>query len=269
MPSSTRSSTSCSPSVDRVAGLVGRRYDRGTVTTGNEISPSRAGVATQTVGRSRRSASSSRWSRRRGVLAVFSVLATAGFVAATLVPLVSLPNSAEATELDPMSLYASAVSDAQQYRAGDAPVAELERASDYTVYVTPTPTPTPTPTSAQTSDSTASSSSSWTPPFVTPDPGSAQAIAYGMVTGRGWDDSEFACLVALWNKESGWRVNAYNASSGAYGIPQALPGTKMSSAGADWETNPATQIAWGLGYIQGRYGTPCGAWQHSQSAGWY
>jgi SLT domain-containing protein len=71
----------------------------------------------------------------------------------------------------------------------------------------------------------------------------------------GWGDDQFACLVSLWNKESGWRVNAAN-SSGAYGIPQALPGSKMASAGADWETNPATQIAWGMGYIAGRYGTP-------------
>ena len=60
-------------------------------------------------------------------------------------------------------------------------------------------------------------------------------------------------------------MNAYNASSGAYGIPQSLPGSKMASAGADWETNPATQITWGLGYIGGRYGTPCGAWDHSES----
>ena len=86
-----------------------------------------------------------------------------------------------------------------------------------------------------------------------------------MVLARGWSDAEFGCLVALWNRESGWRVNAYNAGSGAYGIPQALPGSKMASAGADWETNAATQISWGLGYIGGRYGTPCGAWAHSEA----
>ncbi len=101
------------------------------------------------------------------------------------------------------------------------------------------------------------------------DPGSAQAIAQQMVAARGWGDDQFACLVALWNKESGWRVNASNGSSGAYGIPQALPGSKMASAGADWQTNPATQITWGLGYIAGRYGTPCGAWAHLQSSNWY
>ncbi|MFB9958478.1 aggregation-promoting factor C-terminal-like domain-containing protein [Agromyces bracchium] len=109
----------------------------------------------------------------------------------------------------------------------------------------------------------------WAPPAVVPDPGSAQAYGAQAVAARGWPTTEFDCLVALWSKESGWRVNAYNASSGAYGIPQALPGSKMATAGADWETNAATQIEWGLGYIQGRYGTPCGAWAHSQSVGWY
>ena len=102
-----------------------------------------------------------------------------------------------------------------------------------------------------------------------PDPGTAQAIAYEMVLARGWDDTEFNCLVALWNRESHWNVNAHNARSGAHGIPQALPGEKMASVGADWATNPATQITWGLGYISGRYGTPCGAWGHSEAKGWY
>ncbi len=101
-----------------------------------------------------------------------------------------------------------------------------------------------------------------------PNPGSAQAIAHGMVLARGWDESQYSCLVALWNRESHWNVYASNAS-GAYGIPQALPGSKMAAFGADWATNPATQIAWGLGYVQGRYGTPCGAWAHSQATGWY
>ncbi|WP_106816995.1 aggregation-promoting factor C-terminal-like domain-containing protein [Microbacterium timonense] len=100
-------------------------------------------------------------------------------------------------------------------------------------------------------------------------PADAQATARAMLGSYGWGDDQFGCLVSLWNKESGWNYQAYNRSSGAYGIPQALPGSKMSSAGADWQTNPATQIAWGLGYISGRYGTPCGAWNHSQSTGWY
>lgn len=102
-----------------------------------------------------------------------------------------------------------------------------------------------------------------------PDPGTAQAVAFEMLQSMGWGQDQFDCLVALWNRESGWNVYAHNASSGAYGIPQALPGEKMASAGADWATNPATQIAWGLSYIAGRYGTPCGAWEHSELNGWY
>lgn len=102
-----------------------------------------------------------------------------------------------------------------------------------------------------------------------PDPGTAQALAYTQVITRGWDESQYSCLVALWAKESGWNHFAMNRSSGAYGIPQALPGEKMASAGADWATNPDTQIRWGLGYIEGRYGTPCAAWAHSQARNWY
>ncbi|QJC22421.1 G5 domain-containing protein [Arcanobacterium buesumense] len=100
-------------------------------------------------------------------------------------------------------------------------------------------------------------------------PGTARAIAADLVAGRGWSEAEFACLDQLWQRESGWNHLANNPSSGAYGIPQALPGSKMASAGADWQTNPATQITWGLGYISGRYGTPCGALSHSHSVGWY
>ena len=102
-----------------------------------------------------------------------------------------------------------------------------------------------------------------------PDAGTAQAIAYDMVLARGWDDAQYACLVSLWNRESHWNVYAENKKSGAYGIAQALPGSKMASVAADWQTNPATQITWGLGYIAGRYETPCGAWSSSERRGWY
>ena len=107
------------------------------------------------------------------------------------------------------------------------------------------------------------------PAAGTPDPGTAQAIARDMLSARGWGDDQYSCLVSLWNKESRWNVAAHNVGSGAYGIPQALPGSKMASAGADWQTNPATQITWGLGYITARYQTPCGAWASSQERGWY
>lgn len=99
--------------------------------------------------------------------------------------------------------------------------------------------------------------------------GSPQAYAAAMLSSYGWDQGQMSCLVSLWNRESGWRANATNPSSGAYGIPQSLPGSKMASAGADWQTNPATQIRWGLGYIKATYGSPCGAWGHSQATGWY
>jgi hypothetical protein len=96
-----------------------------------------------------------------------------------------------------------------------------------------------------------------------------QAIGCALLSQYGFGLDQMTCLVNLWNKESHWRVNASNASSGAYGIPQALPGSKMASVASDWKTNPTTQIKWGLGYIKGRWSTPCGAWSHSQATGWY
>jgi hypothetical protein len=99
--------------------------------------------------------------------------------------------------------------------------------------------------------------------------GSAQSIAQRLLAARGWGATQFDCLVTLWNHESHWNVHAANPS-GAYGIPQALPGSKMSSAGPDWQNNAETQIKWGLGYIAARYGTPCGAWSQWQAnGGWY
>jgi hypothetical protein len=94
-------------------------------------------------------------------------------------------------------------------------------------------------------------------------------FALEQVKERGWPDSEFTCLVPLWQRESGWRTTAGNPISGAYGIPQALPGSKMATFGDDWRTNPQTQIKWGINYIAGRYGTPCSAWSTWQSRGWY
>jgi murein DD-endopeptidase MepM/ murein hydrolase activator NlpD len=99
--------------------------------------------------------------------------------------------------------------------------------------------------------------------------GSPQQIAEQMLSQFGWSSGQFSCLQPLWAHESGWNPYAQNPSSGAYGIPQALPGSKMASAGGDWQSNPATQIRWGLSYIQGNYGSPCGAWAHEQATGWY
>jgi hypothetical protein len=94
-------------------------------------------------------------------------------------------------------------------------------------------------------------------------------IAKALLPEFGFSASEFSCLDSLYMSESGWRVDADNPSSSAYGIPQALPGSKMASAGPNWATNPATQIRWGLGYIADRYGTPCGAWSFKQGHNWY
>jgi hypothetical protein len=99
--------------------------------------------------------------------------------------------------------------------------------------------------------------------------GSPRQIAERMLGQFGWSSTQFSCLQPLWEHESGWSVTAENSSSGAYGIPQSLPGAQMASAGADWQSNAATQIRWGLTYIQGRYGSPCGAWAHEESDNWY
>jgi hypothetical protein len=107
------------------------------------------------------------------------------------------------------------------------------------------------------------------PPGSDPSPGSNKATAKAMLGQFGFGADQWGCLERLWTKESGWNERAMNRYSGAYGIPQSLPGTKMASAGSDWQTNAATQIKWGLGYIKGRYGTPCAAWGHSQRVGWY
>jgi hypothetical protein len=97
------------------------------------------------------------------------------------------------------------------------------------------------------------------------DPGSAQSIAFNMLSQFGWNPAtEFGCLDNIYSRESGWSVTAENPS-GAYGIPQALPGEKMASAGPNWQTDAATQIRWGLGYIQSVYGDPCSAWAHWQA----
>jgi len=96
-----------------------------------------------------------------------------------------------------------------------------------------------------------------------------RSIGRALLAEFGFSDDQFGCLDSLYASESGWRVDADNPTSSAYGIPQALPGSKMASAGADWATNPVTQIRWGLGYIQDRYGSPCGAWSFKQGHGWY
>jgi len=124
----------------------------------------------------------------------------------------------------------------------------------------PTPTPAPAPSSPAPVAAT---------PVPTAPSGSPRQIAESLLSSYGWSSSQFSCLDPLWNAESGWNPTAQNTASGAYGIPQALPGGKMATAGPDWQTNASTQIKWGLGYIKGTYGSPCSAWAHEQSTGWY
>jgi hypothetical protein len=114
------------------------------------------------------------------------------------------------------------------------------------------------------------SSGSAGPPVAPPDPGTAQSIAYNMLSSFGWNpQTYFSCLNNIWTRESGWVYTATNPISGAYGIPQALPGDKMASAGPNWQTDPTTQIKWGLGYIQSTYGDPCSAWAFWQAHDYY
>jgi hypothetical protein len=147
---------------------------------------------------------------------------------------------------------------------------------------TRTGTASPTGTSRPTRSATASPAASLAAtasPTAIPQPtptatapaasGSPRQIAQAMLGSFGWSASQFGCLDPLWAHESGWSVTASNASSGAYGIPQAVPGSKMASAGPDWQTNATTQIKWGLQYIKGTYGSPCAAYSHEQSTGWY
>jgi hypothetical protein len=114
-----------------------------------------------------------------------------------------------------------------------------------------------------------------TVPYSGPIPSSCSEYKGNRKTGcalmlnAGFGIDQFPCLEKLWDHESGWNHKAENKGSGAYGIPQALPGSKMGSSGPDWRNNPATQIKWGLGYVRGRYKSPCGAWSHFQSAGNY
>ena len=97
-----------------------------------------------------------------------------------------------------------------------------------------------------------------------------KAYAYDLVLNKYlWSESDYQALVNLWERESNWNANAHNKSSGAHGIPQSLPASKMSSEGSDYYTNGYTQIRWGLKYIKERYGSPSAAWQHFQNKNWY
>jgi hypothetical protein len=139
-------------------------------------------------------------------------------------------------------------------------VPAIAAAGGTTVKATPKPKPKPKPVVRKAAPK----------PRTVAKTASVPSVAYARSYARSRIGStQFSCLDALWQKESGWNPRAYNRSSGAYGIPQALPGSKMGSVASDWRYNPVTQVKWGLGYIAGRYGTACAAWSHSQQTGWY
>ncbi|GAA5183753.1 hypothetical protein GCM10023322_23790 [Rugosimonospora acidiphila] len=148
---------------------------------------------------------------------------------------------------------AAAQTAAGQAKAADDATRQEQEASRSKLRATPTPTPTPTHYKVPSSCSQYSGN---------------QGIGCGLLLDAGFGLDQMPCLVNMWNKESGWRTTA-KASSGAYGIPQALPGNKMASYGSDYLTDPVPQIKWGLSYIKGRYSTPCGAWSFWQAHGFY
>lgn len=191
--------------------------------------------------------------RRSGVsraLPALAVVAVAGLLtAAAIAPQRSVAAPSEA--------WHGAVGDADGQALALVQAASVAAPGERDGFAAEAPPPPPAPALAS------------APAVGVPDPGTAQAIGHDMVLAMGWDENEWNCLYALWARESNWNAYSHNPSSGAYGIPQAVPGEKMASAGADWATNPETQIRWGIAYISGRYGTPCGAWQHSEESGWY
>jgi hypothetical protein len=214
--------------------------------------------------------SSTRVSAQRVALQVVGLAA----VASCAFVFVSGPNTvASATQFQ--GTFADFAPDGQTVAiAGD--FASSVSRDAYSVTDPPPPPPVVLPSSttesssSSSSESSSSSSDSGCPtPDVATDPAGAKAIGQELAAARGWTGEQFDALVALWNRESGWNVKALNKSSCAYGIPQALPGSKMASAGSDWQTNPATQITWGLNYIAGVYGDPVSALAHSNSTGWY
>ncbi|MCX7522137.1 lytic transglycosylase domain-containing protein [Microbacterium sp. STN6] len=196
--------------------------------------------------------------RSRISLVLFSFFAASAFLLVNVVD--PYAGATASPTFDASTRFGGA--ETQSFVAGDDLQEPVVSREGYTMKEAPKPPPPP-PAPAAPAKATRAA-----PAVGAPDPGSAQAYAHDLLASRGMGEDQYACLVALWNRESHWNVYAYNASSGAYGIPQALPGSKMASVGADWQTSYQTQITWGLSYI-GRWGDPCGAWAHSERTGWY
>lgn len=193
-----------------------------------------------------------RRSRGRFVLSVFAMLASAGIALVTVTDPYAGATAA-AFYRQPALVQTSGV---QQYQIDGGYVLVDVEPDSYRIIDAPDASDPAAGSSADPSNGVAS--------YTTP-VGVAQTYAAKLVASRGWAPSEFSCLVRLFSRESGWNTHAANPS-GAYGIPQALPGSKM---GPGWQNDYKVQINWGIGYVAGRYGSPCGAWAHSNAAGWY
>ena len=206
--------------------------------------------------------------RRVGVFMVTAAAATVVVVAIALLVVAGRPGSVT----DPLGAAVAQVSAGKQglglEKERQAVILQDAATQAFSLTSAPKISTVPPPASASTATTGGTGGAPTVPSGPPPSPSSAQGIAYSMLASFGFSTNQFGCLDDLWNQESGWRYNAENAS-GAYGIPQALPGSKMASAGPDWQTDPTTQIKWGLGYIKSMYGTPCGAWGHEEADGWY
>jgi hypothetical protein len=225
--------------------------------------------------------------RKRGVLRRTGIVLPAALVAGLMVVVVGVAAYLRSPSGDGASGLAQAIdalpksnsiaqleAERQQFIVMNAATRTLSVAAKPKM-VSPTQVMASESAAAQSANSDASSSSTSTggddtvyaPP---PDPGTAESIGYDMLPSFGFSQStQWSCLLDLWNRESGWNYDAENPTSGAYGIPQALPASKMASAGADYLTDPTTQIKWGLGYISEIYGTPCAAWDFELANGYY
>jgi hypothetical protein len=217
----------------------------------------------------------------RGGMQVLAFGVAASFVALfALQPQLTQANASESYTPDTDSFYGS--TQALEF-TGSGAAAVLR--DDYTI-IEPPPPPPPAPepvkvaiaakpasgsSGDESSGGSASGGGGGCAANVVPTPGepaagSYQDIAWRSLQGYGMDIQQYYYLLALWNRESGWNPAAHNASSGAHGIPQALPGSKM---GPGWESDPNVQIDWGIRYILGSYGSPCEAWAHSENYNWY
>lgn len=204
--------------------------------------------------------------RKRIIGATVATCAASGLALAGLVQVVGT-EAPVASAAEVPSVTELAAAQPQTFQADLVSAALGERDEQVSVELEPEPEPQPAQSSGGSSGGGGGSSY---PTGGSYDVGSVQAIAQGMLADRGMAD-QWGCFEAIIGQESGWNPYAQNPSSGAYGIPQALPGSKMASHGADWATNPATQIAWAIDYMNGRYGSPCGAYdfKFTQGNGWY